>query len=270
MSSRNSRLSDAVIGQVIPRLSTARLSHPQNDFHSEEYSIKSNICVSQRTIIERTDDCLSLREKTLEQDVIDLLEQDVAVVDLYENLLAPVARELGDRWLADQISFVDVHLGVLRLQSILNNVRSVLPIDYSGNPEIKAALSAAPGDQHTFGIAMACDLFSRRGWEVSNFSGLPQEEYVARLGSSQFDVIGLSLYVDSGFEPLCRLINTIRSMPKQAGSLIVVSGDYFVRNPEAWVDTGADTYSQNTEETERFVLKRLQRDATARMQLIHE
>lgn len=270
MSSRNRRLSDAVIGQVIPRLATARLGHPQNDFQSEEYSIKSNDWTSKKTIIERTDDCLSLREKTLEQDVIDLLEQDVAVADLYENLLAPVARELGDRWLGDQISFVDVHLGVLRLQSILNNVRSVLPIDYLGNPEIKAALSATPGDQHTFGMAMASDLFSRKGWEVSNFSGLPQEEYVARLSSSQFDVIGLSLYIDSGFETLCRLIKTIRSMPKQAGSLIVVSGDYFVRNPDAWAQTGADMHSQNAEETERFVLMRLQRDATAAVQLSYE
>ncbi len=263
MGGRNRRLSGAVIGQVIPRLATARLSHAHKATQSSEYSTKSNDWVRLKTTSERTDDCLSLGDQTLEQDVIELLEQDVEVQDLFENLLAPVARELGDRWLADRISFVDVHLGVLRLQSILNNVRSVLPIDDPANPEVHAVLSATPGDQHTFGIAMACDLFSRKGWEVSNFSGLPEEEYLARLESSKFDVIGLSLYVDSGFETLCRLIKTIRSLPRQTDSLIVVSGDYFVRHPDAWAQTGADLYSGNAAETERFVLTRLGRNASA-------
>jgi len=249
-------LSGTVRAEVIPRLlkwhraTTPAASQPR---------VKPDAKWAQESSIhEFTDRCIDSSEDLLEQRVVALLDQDVSIENVYEHLLGPVARELGDRWLSDDISFVDVYMGVLHLQNIVLSMQRTLVTDNKASYSVSAILSATPGDQHTFGVQMAADLLARRGWEVVNLSGLDTQELASRVAVTDCNVVYLSLYVDAEFQALQSTIQRIRMATEDRDITVVVTGDYFMRNPDHWIASGADLFCKNTEETVQSVAARFE------------
>lgn len=265
MGSRTGRLSGAVHGDVIPRLLSAeriaeRIAAGKSG-DNKKLEKTMSWCTQER-IQALTDECLKLADTGLYEKVSTyvlehvsaLLKANVPVEQIHVNLLAPMARELGNRWLRDEISFVDVHLGVVQLQSIVEKIDCVTPshLESSG---VNAAIAATPGDQHTFGASMATNLLSQRGWETTNLSGLDFKQWLTTVLSGRFNVVCLSLHSDDAFDTLCEAIKQLKNRwPSQfAMPIIIVAGDYFVRNPSHWKKSGADTVSTTIGETVQFV-----------------
>ena len=108
--------------------------------------------------------------------------------------LGPAACELGQRWERDECSFSDVTIGLIRLQCAARRMGRRGPAHLANDAAPAAPrilLSAVPGEQHGFGLALVADGFRRAGWNVAvSVAGVSPVQRVAREG---FDLVGLSV-----------------------------------------------------------------------------
>lgn len=135
--------------------------------------------------------------------------------------LAAAARTLGLWWTEDRASFVEVTIGTGRMSAILHGL---LPgnTETSRQHEVPLIFAAVPGEQHTFGVAMAAELFRRDGWRVTLEIGLTHDELVAAVERSPGSIVGLSIGSQRSFRGLARLVCELNaSCPHTA---ILVSG----------------------------------------------
>lgn len=157
------------------------------------------------------------------------------------DLLAPAARELGELWTADLCSFSDVTIGTGRLMQLM---RRLGPADGSSHDVAtdgrRVLLVAAPGEQHTFGISMVMDFFSRDGWEVVGDIDGTRLDAVALVAKEWFDVVGFSLGHVARFESLAMIVKQVRQSSRNRSISVLVGGPVFAEHPELVQRLGAD------------------------------
>jgi len=188
--------------------------------------------------------CIGNDPELLDKHVTDLLAQGVTLESIFLYLLTPTARYLGEQWSADELSFVDVHLGLCRLHQLICECET---IGYRKQnllqPGESILLTCAPGENHTFGVTMVADFFRRYGWQVSNLCGLSSEFVIARLESTEYAVVGFSLHNQYNYEALAELVNNIRIKSCNKDLIVMVGGDYFIRHPNKVEAVGADIFA---------------------------
>lgn len=188
--------------------------------------------------------CIGNDPVKLDQHVTDLLARGVTLESIFLHLLAPAARFLGDQWLDDKLSFVDVHLGLCRLHQLICECEA---IGYRSENmpllDTSILLSSAPGEDHTFGVTMVADFFRRYGWRVSNLCGLEPGFLVARLASTSYTVVGFSLHHERNFKSLKRMISEVRRVSRNPDMVVMVGGDHFIRDPDQVSNVGADIFA---------------------------
>lgn len=204
---------------------------------------------SDEAVSEFADLCIAGDPLIVDERITDLMSQGVTLESIFLFLLEPVARHLGDRWLNDQISFIDVQLGLTRLHQLICECES---IGYQAEnltlPNHSILLSCAPHENHTFGLTMVADFFRRYGWRVSNLCGLDTDFILTRLQSTHYSAVGFSLHHYASLDLLKELIEQVRCTAKNRELVIMVGGDYFIRHPEAVSIVGADIFANNGKE----------------------
>lgn len=107
-----------------------------------------------------------------DEDALTLIMQDFVARGwpadlLIEGVLEPAARAMGDGWLSDDCTDLDVTigLGVLRLASRALPRPEVSP-GYALPGEAKVLVVAAPGEPHMLGACLMADAFSDAGWSL--------------------------------------------------------------------------------------------------------
>jgi methanogenic corrinoid protein MtbC1 len=165
----------------------------------------------------------------------------VTLERLYLELLAPAARRLGQLWVEDLCSFADVTLALGRLQQVLRELGpAFIPAAGVPKPRRRAALVPAPGEQHTFGLAMLSEFFLRAGWDVWSEPRVTAPQIARVVGKEWFAVLGLSVSCDRGVEQLPELIRSIRRASRNPGIGVMVGGRPFNERPELAAAVGAD------------------------------
>lgn len=138
---------------------------------------------------------------------------------LCETRLAPAARQLGELWEQDQLSFAEVTLAASRLFFIL---RTVSPGRRDSGGSRTAVFAAAPDEEHLLGVTMAAERARAAGWSVDLAIGQPHDRIVDRISHHRPDVVGLAVSGDRSILPVSRLVVALRvAVP---GTPIVVCG----------------------------------------------
>jgi MerR family transcriptional regulator, light-induced transcriptional regulator len=181
------------------------------------------------------------------------LADGVSAETLFVDLVAPTARRLGEWWAADRCSFSDVTVGAGRLHQVLRRLSApfsagvVPPVDSR-----RILLMPAPGEQHTLGLTMVGEYFTRAAWEVvltespaaGDSRAMTASRSSVRLPScirdEWFDVVGFSLGRTRGLEPLREAIAELRRLSRNRAVGVLVGGAYFVQHPDAVAAVGAD------------------------------
>ncbi len=142
------------------------------------------------------------------------------------TLLTDVARRLGELWLDDRCSFVDVTLGVRQAQVALMDLAPGF-VPPRGGRVGRVLLGGAPGERHGFGALMLAEFFRVAGWDVA-LAPLPTAEAWLRAAAEQrFDVVGLSLGRDEGLEELASLVGQLRRASTNPELRVLVGGPAF-------------------------------------------
>jgi MerR family transcriptional regulator, light-induced transcriptional regulator len=180
-------------------------------------------------------------------------ERGVPLERIYLELLAPVARRLGEMWLADECDFTTVTLGLWRLHQVLHELSPSFQLDHDPIAEGKRALLAAtPGEQHTFGLFMVAEFFRRDGWDVVDGPAFSARELAAAVRHDWFSVAGFSLSREESAGQLAALIRDVRQASRNRGIGIIVGGVVFVDHPDLVAQVGADGSAADGREAVRL------------------
>ena len=138
-----------------------------------------------------------------------------------ENLFTAAARRMGDRWVSDRVSMIDVNIGSSTLTRTHIALRSILqePV-----PTLKASalFGSFAGQSHVLGLSFAAEHFRRSGWNVRHMPGSQQKAFLAAVASNSPDIVGLTAATDEDLEILHSVIEQLRRL--HAHPRIIVGG----------------------------------------------
>ena len=161
----------------------------------------------------------------------------VTVPDLYLLYLAEAARRLGEKWVSDDLTFLEVTIGSSRILAIMCGLRDSLR-ERRVFDDRMALFAAVPGEYHTVGITMASDMFRRDGWEIELLVGLEHEEILHEVEASEALIVGLSAHGSGSLGALVRLVAGIRII--NPAVYILISGHIVDEAKDLITLTGAD------------------------------
>lgn len=174
-------------------------------------------------------------------EVEAFLQRGVSVESVYLELLAPSARALGEDWKNDTCDFVDVTMGLWRLQEVMRELAARYPAhSQTGRSGRSALFTPMPGDQHSFGALMVEEIFARAGWDSEALIEPQRAEMLHFLAERSFDLVGLTVGNDCPSATLSSLVTAIRSVSKCRTVKIIVGGPAINANPGLASLIGAD------------------------------
>ena len=228
-------VSSALEGDIIPRLMMAHMIDGSIRPTEERADINADDTNEFASLPMR------LEAHDLLKEVDRFLEQGASVEDAYLDLLAPAARHLGEMWNNDECDFVDVTMGLWRLQEVMREIslRSPPQPDYSNGPR-SAVFCPIPGDIHSFGAQMIEEVFARAGWHSEVLIQPERRELLDYLARNPIDLIGLTISRDSPISALSSLIKAIRSVSVNPHLSVLVGGNMINENPALVAEIGAD------------------------------
>lgn len=242
LATRQGKLAQLISNRVIPQL--LRL-------HTELVPDAPPIDVLVKTLAPGRDDISGLADIILGTDleaavsyVMVLRERGLSMDTLFIELLEPTARHLGEMWDHDECDFVDVTLGVARLQKLLaafNNSHTKPALDSRRH----VLMAMTPGDQHFFGVTMVERFLLASGWKVRTETSGTAEEIAALAKGTWFAVAGLTAGSEQTLDSLRTTIGLIRQQSANPQIGIMVGGPLFTANPAMAAQVGADATAPN-------------------------
>jgi len=179
------------------------------------------------------------------ETVLDLVARGTRLEDVFLKLLAPSARQMGDKWMSDELSFVDVTIGLCRLHELLRqhgySGETRHPSSGQGQPSI--LLSTGCDDQHVFGVQMVAEFFRRDGWQVCCEPAANIDELARIVGTQKFDIAGLSLGNSVDAVDLMYEIDLLREASANRNIKILLGGSLMTHSAEIANTVGADLVS---------------------------
>lgn len=171
-------------------------------------------------------------------------DRGLSMETLYVELLEPTARHLGEMWDKDECDFIDVTIGVGRLQKLLAIFNETYTLPQLGTRR-RVLMATTPGNQHSFGASMVERLLSAAGWQVdAEYSG-NAEDIVDAVRHTWFAVIGLTAGSDRQLDALKSVIGEIRIESQNSVIGVMVGGPMFTQDPSLATAVGADATAPN-------------------------
>ncbi len=194
-----------------------------------------------------------------------LQDSDGAIRHLYETLVEPAARRLGDLWGADLCSEFDVSLGLGQLQRAVRvlNEEVTAPTLPKGVFLPSVLIVPEPGEAHLLNAVLDSDALARCGWDPLTEFPATDEALQDLLADSWFDALDLSLSAsfrrDGWLPRVTKTIALARHASRNPAVVVVVGGRIFNEDVSAAARVGADATSTTALQTERVIQGQLNR-----------
>lgn len=230
-------LSTLIESEIIPRLMLAHSADPQPPVPAGP---GPDSAISQSEVEALAPLALLVEADALLAHVERILARGVSVDTVMVDLLAPAARQLGQLWEDDRCDFMDVTMGLWRLQEVLHEIGGGASPWTAPGGRHSALFASMPGDQHSFGTVVVEEVFRRDGWETDRLSDAGMSDLLKRVGGGWFDLVGLTISCDCHIAELPSLIAAMRNVSRNPRACVLVGGRVFVANPDLAVQIGAD------------------------------
>jgi methanogenic corrinoid protein MtbC1 len=245
-------LQDVIAEQLIPRL-----------LNSQNYSerLETPIVSGANTgalphFTDFTDACRLGDSLRVNQMVDALIAQGLTEERIFLDLITPAARHLGTLWDKDLCSFTDVTCGL----ALMHHVIYRLGYEFRDGQHVKGdqtsvMVCCAPGSQHLLGATIVGDLFRREGANVVIEISSTEQELVRAVANEWFDVIGISVAIESQLLSLKSLTQALKENSGNPHVKVLLGGPIFMLVDVTAEMFGADVISNNVQEA-MLLLKR--------------
>ncbi len=238
--SRLDALVRTIEGQIVPRLLMAR-GGATAAVARRERSSEAGAQIGREQVDELVRLLLLHDSPVASGYIASLREAGASLERIALSLLAPAARDLGERWERDEVDVIQVTLGLCRLQTLLREISAETPHEGSERvPRGSILLVPELGEQHTFGLELVGEFFRRAQWDVwmeKPESAAALLELVAR---EEFSVIGLTVACEERLPGLATRITAVRRASRNRSLCVMVGGPLFLAKPELATSVGAD------------------------------
>ncbi len=257
---RMSQLVRTIENEIIPRLMLAHRVVPETPT-----TFRADPSIASTDVEHFAKLMLAHDEELSFEAVMAYRARGVSIEKLYLDLLAPVARYLGDLWDEDLCTFTDVTVGLGRLQRVLRELSPAFgsSVDHPVSGR-NALLLPTPGEQHTFGLVIVGEFFRRAGWSVSGAGWVAGADAGALVASEWFDVIGFSLGAEIHLQALADTIRTVKHETCNRNIVVLVGGPLFSQDPGRVEAVGADGMTKDGRDAPSLAEQLIARDTTDR------
>lgn len=189
---------------------------------------------------------LELEAHDLLTEVERFLDRGVSVDSIFVDLLAPSARQLGEYWTEDRCDFIDVTMGLWRLQEVMREI-AIRGMAYDRQKFVphSALFTPMPGEQHSFGALMVEEVFSLAGWQSEVLIEPARKDVLQSVSQRSYDLVGLTLSCSSSNSAIADLISSIRSVSKNSEVGVMIGGQVVNADPTIVGLVGADGTASN-------------------------
>jgi len=145
------------------------------------------------------------------------------------ELVAPAARYLGEQWEDDRLDFMAVTLGLVLMHEVIH----ALGYEIQDGPQASGAvlrvmLASAPGSQHVLGLSIVSEFFRKAGWQVVLEVSPSSAELCRAVRNEWFDLLGLSVGLDTQLPELPGLIAQLRQASRNPDVPVLLGGPVFM------------------------------------------
>jgi len=188
-----------------------------------------------------------------------LQDSEGAIRHLYETLLEPTARRLGDLWGEDLCAELDITLGLAQLQRAVRvlNDEVMQPTIPKGLFLPAVLIVPEPGEAHMFSAVMDSDMLTAAGWDPITEFPASDEALQDLIADNWFDALDLSMSAsvrrDSWLPKVRQTIALARHASRNPALVVVVGGRIFAEEAGAGAAVGADVQSRTARHTARAI-----------------
>lgn len=159
--------------------------------------------------------------------------------------LAPAARLLGELWLSDECDFLAVTIAVARLERLFMGLAMMPRAVAVPAGARRVLLAPAPGNQHSFGLALVEERFRHAGWAVDCCGAGDGGEMLRLVAANPYDVVGLSVHSEALLADLAAMIARLRRTSSNRGVVILGGGSLALENARLLLDAGFDRLAED-------------------------
>jgi MerR family transcriptional regulator, light-induced transcriptional regulator len=241
-------LASVIALDIIPRL----LMGHRVEVQSEARSVRPRRRFTDLDRAAFLSDALQLTAPQLSANLREMMTRGHDLDSVLLDLMAPVARTLGEMWERDSLTFIDVTIAVQRMQQVLRDICQSVSTDASGP---HALLLPAPGESHSFGLVIVSELFRKRGWYVAGGLPVTQRVLVNMVNTQPYAVVGFSLSNEALLGDLKVAISNVRRASADRDVLVIVGGIAFRDKTALAAEIGADAAFTDAAEVVAFADK---------------
>ncbi|MGY6550288.1 MAG: BLUF domain-containing protein [Erythrobacter sp.] len=194
-----------------------------------------------RKLVELTLDGDDAQLNTL---IASLAEQGWTSAALVTLLIEPTARAMGDAWLADECSEIELTIGLSMLQLAGHAVRFSTSAETIRNNRYSILLATAPGEKHMLGASLLADEYTDAGWKVDMAFPDSDEALANQVNAQHPDAVDIGL---SDALPRHHALARLRASVEQSrlaiperSTIISVGGRLFAEAAATASSVGAD------------------------------
>ena len=160
-----------------------------------------------------------------------------ALADIY---IPVAARKMGDDWLEDDLSWMEVTIAVARLQSLLREIGAAWAADRAGDAGSGSVLLIIPSsEQHTLGPMVAMGQMRRYGISVCLRIAPSPQELRSLVTERAFDGVMISVAGEEKLDTVRKLVSFIKSIGATPLP-VIIGGAIMTRMDDAASGSGAD------------------------------
>ncbi len=159
-------------------------------------------------------------------------------------LIEPAARALGDAWLSDRCSELDLTIGLSMLQMAGHAVRYIPSPQSIRNSCYRILLATAPGEKHMLGTTLLADQFLAGGWQVDMAFPESDEALTNQMNAQHPDAVDIGLSDamprEHAIDQLRGTIQQSRLIASEHPTVVSVGGRLFAEAAASALSVGAD------------------------------
>ena len=209
--------------QLMPRLLQVTRQHAESIPRDREIgpSIADVEAFSQLCAVGDRQACLALIQR--------LRAEGMQPEHLLVELVAPAARHLGQRWDDDTLDFTSVTVGLVLMHEVVHAFGYEVHDGPLESGEVRRVmLASAPGSQHVLGLSIVSEFFRKAGWQVVLEVSPSSAELCRAVSNEWFDLVGLSVALDSQLTELPGLVSRLRAASRNPSVPVMLGGPVFL------------------------------------------